>query len=274
MLTRVVTGIVLLIATIAILFLGQIALGITLMVLTVVGIIELHKAVENGGLKPVKWTAFLFVVPILLYMITPQQDYFSIAVYTISALVFFMCIIKTNKYNLGGGVASVASGLVVSNMFFSIFALYMLGENRLESALILGAVLVGACLTDMFAYFVGVLIGKHKLCPDVSPKKTIEGSIGGMIFVTAGMAAYGYFVLNPNIDKFYGVSIYTYIALGLICGIVSQIGDLSASMIKRNYNIKDFGKIFPGHGGVLDRFDSFIFVAPVMYFFLTLRVIG
>ena len=116
-------------------------------------------------------------------------------------------------------------------------------------------------MTDIFAYFCGLAFGKHKLIPDVSPKKTIEGSIGGIIFCAIGYMVYGFVV-----SRVFSVEM-NIIALGifgLIISVVAQIGDLSASLIKREYDVKDYGALFPGHGGVLDRFDSVIAVSCVL----------
>lgn len=118
--------------------------------------------------------------------------------------------------------------------------------------------------TDTFAYFFGVAFGKHKLIESVSPKKTVEGSLAGTISATLITVIYGCIVgafnsFNPN-----------YIALiivGTVCSVVSQCGDLIASLIKRKYNIKDYGRILPGHGGILDRFDSILPTAPFMLVF-------
>ncbi len=121
---------------------------------------------------------------------------------------------------------------------------------------------IGACITDIFAYFTGMLIGKHKLSPVISPKKTIEGSIGGMVSCVLSFVLYAY-ILNTYLSM--NVNMITFGILGFFTSILSQLGDLSASAIKRKYEIKDYGFIFPGHGGVLDRFDSTIAVAPVLF---------
>ncbi len=116
-------------------------------------------------------------------------------------------------------------------------------------------------MTDTCAYFTGRLFGKHKLIEAVSPKKTIEGAIGGFVFCAATTMLYGYLV-----GKFFGVT-PNYLALGIggsIIGVVSQIGDLVMSAIKREYGVKDFGWILPGHGGVLDRFDSSMAVTVIV----------
>lgn len=135
--------------------------------------------------------------------------------------------------------------------------------------------LMAAWIPDAGAYFVGTAIGKHKLCPDISPKKTVEGAVGGfvvtaVVFVFFGMG-YKYFMHSVK-----GIDFdVNYIALAivmLIAAVISMVGDLSASLLKREYNIKDYGKLLPGHGGVVDRFDSVFFVLP--YIMLVFNAFG
>lgn len=127
------------------------------------------------------------------------------------------------------------------------------------------APLVAAFLSDTMAFFMGLAFGKHKLAPRVSPKKTVEGSIGGLLGGVLGMLVYGA-VLKFALS--YDVSLPLMAIYGFVGSILGQIGDLSFSVIKREYDIKDYGKLLPGHGGVLDRFDSVIFVAPVFWLLL------
>lgn len=122
----------------------------------------------------------------------------------------------------------------------------------------------GAWMTDVFAFFAGSFLGKHKLCPKISPKKTVEGAIGGVLgCVLASLILYAVFV-----NFVWETESANYIAVALMSvflSIISMCGDLTASVIKRNFEIKDFGKLIPGHGGVLDRFDSIIFVLTALY---------
>lgn len=118
-----------------------------------------------------------------------------------------------------------------------------------------------AFCTDIFAYFIGYTMGKNKLLPNISPKKTIEGSIGGVIGAIVGCSIYGY-LFNLNIIHM--------IIIGLIGSFLAQIGDLFASSIKRYVGVKDYGKLIPGHGGILDRIDSILFVSPFIYIYISL----
>ena len=123
-------------------------------------------------------------------------------------------------------------------------------------------VFIGAWATDTGAYFIGVLFGKHKLIPAVSPKKTVEGAFGGILGCVVGFLIYG---LILDLAFHVEINYVPLILLAIPVAVVSQIGDLIASYLKRENGIKDFGFIFPGHGGVMDRFDSIIAVAPVIY---------
>jgi phosphatidate cytidylyltransferase len=126
-------------------------------------------------------------------------------------------------------------------------------------------VFIGPWVSDTFAYLVGRAIGKHKLIPEVSPKKTVEGALGGVVFAAVAFALYGWLVgrfFSPGTD----VNLFIMAAAGAIVSVISQIGDLAMSVIKRRYGVKDYGWIFPGHGGVLDRFDSVLLTAPVLLF--------
>lgn len=114
--------------------------------------------------------------------------------------------------------------------------------------------------TDTFAYIFGNLFGKNKLCPDLSPNKTIEGSLGGIL---------GSIILTTIFSKYFKLGpMWKMILLSIIASILAQFGDLTASKIKRITGIKDYGYIMPGHGGILDRFDSILFTAPVVYYYV------
>ena len=121
-------------------------------------------------------------------------------------------------------------------------------------------IFIGAWVCDTFAYFTGKLLGKHKLIPAISPKKTIEGSIGGIIFTIGAYALYG-FILRQYFA--FEIGYVELIIMGAVVAIVSQIGDLIASVFKREWGVKDYGTLLPGHGGIMDRFDSILATSAV-----------
>ena len=134
---------------------------------------------------------------------------------------------------------------------------------------------VGAWVPDTFAYFTGCLFGKHKLIPDVSPKKTVEGAIGGIVFCTIAFVVFALvynrlLLSDPTqvnampVESFRALPVWLMAIVGVLSAVVSMIGDLSMSVIKRHYGVKDYGKILPGHGGFLDRFDSVLAVAVIL----------
>ena len=134
-------------------------------------------------------------------------------------------------------------------------------------------VLLSAFCTDIFAYFTGVFLGKHKLCPNLSPKKTIEGAIGGTVGSIVCCGLFGRFLL-PLVSGVYSAALPDMtvhcLIIGLIGAIMAQCGDLTASAYKRKMGIKDYGTLIPGHGGIMDRFDSVLFTAPVVYYYIVL----
>ena len=139
--------------------------------------------------------------------------------------------------------------------------------TKSEAVFLVLLALFTSWLTDAFAFFAGKKFGKHKMCPNISPKKTVEGAIGGI----AGQALLS-LVLFYVFNKFFFteesyLSYTSVILLSVFLSAISMCGDLTASTVKRNYGVKDFGTFFPGHGGVMDRFDSCLFVLPALYAF-------
>ena len=171
--------------------------------------------------------------------------------------VFAYAVCKGGAVRFDQIAAVLFGGIAIGYAFSSFLQLYTSGVSR--GYLLLPFILSFAC--DTFAYFTGLTIGRHKLAPKVSPKKTVEGAIGGLVGnVLCGLAFA--WVMNR---WFSGNVPYGAMAvLALFCGAVAQVGDLSFSLIKREFGVKDYGKIFFAHGGVLDRFDSVLFVAPAL----------
>lgn len=128
-------------------------------------------------------------------------------------------------------------------------------------------ILIGASGSDTFAYLVGKLIGKHHFS-ELSPKKTVEGCVGGVLGAALLAGIYSFFLPQGAAQMFQWDIHVVFVCIGVLCSVVSQMGDLAASAMKRNYGIKDYSSLIPGHGGILDRFDSILFVSPLVYYLL------
>lgn len=176
----------------------------------------------------------------------------------------FVVAILTHGKEKQLGFATLAAGILSATLLPAGFASIALLRNT--AAVLALSPMVGAFMSDTGAYFMGRALGKRKLCPLVSPNKTVEGSIGGFVGSVAGMVIY-HLIVKATVTIDLGWVMV--VVLGLLGSLLGQIGDLSFSVIKREYGIKDYGTIFPGHGGVLDRFDSVLFVAPAYYLIIT-----
>jgi len=138
------------------------------------------------------------------------------------------------------------------------FPFHIVLIDRSEYSILIWLVFLAAFGTDIMAYFVGMAIGRHKLCPKLSPKKSKEGAVGGVLGSVLFCGIFAYFVIPDMIAECMIISV--------VGSIVAQFGDLSASAFKRQMGIKDYGNLIPGHGGILDRFDSVYFTAPMIYY--------
>ncbi len=172
--------------------------------------------------------------------------------------LFFVLILRRDNSLTYSRIAEIFTMISYVVISFTALSLVMYIDN---GTYYFWLVLLAACITDIFAYLTGMLIGKHKLAPEISPKKTIEGSLGGMFFATLSFVIYGIIV---DLVTELQVNYVWLILLGIVLSVVGQIGDLLASVIKREHGVKDYGNLLPGHGGIMDRFDSVLAVAMVM----------
>ena len=186
----------------------------------------------------------------------------SLAVALIAALyVFAIAVFNNKKTTVTDASLIYMSCLYITAAFSAI--IYLHDYIQLGNMIYL-LTFICAWTTDIFAYFTGRFLGRHKLIESVSPKKTIEGAIGGIVFCVIAMIVFG--IVVENISGEFKANYLVLAISGIFISIVSQIGDLVMSVIKRNYGIKDYGKIFPGHGGILDRFDSVLAVSIMLAF--------
>ncbi len=170
-------------------------------------------------------------------------------------VVFAFGVFAHRRVNVQQCIETLALPIIIAYAFSALLRIFLIpGKTGILDILLLCGF---AWITDTGAYFTGVLCGKHKLAPEISPKKTIEGCVGGIVLC----AVYTFAVSFAFIREARYALIIT--ALSPLFSVAGMVGDLSASLIKRAYNIKDYGKIMPGHGGVMDRFDSILFIAPL-----------
>ena len=238
------------------------------MVLGLLGIIAIYEASAVTGMRKnlavlIPSYLVVFAMPMVSYFFrNDQTEYLLICLFI---LVIFMMYLFAYAVLLRGKVAFADISSHLTMLFYISFSFTALSLVRYieNGAYIFALVFVASWICDTFAYFVGRAIGKHKLIEEVSPKKTVEGSIGGIVFATLAFMLYGFIV--SMIDESPSPRYIVLLVLGFVLSIVAQFGDLICSLIKREHGIKDYGAIFPGHGGVLDRFDSIIAVAPLLY---------
>jgi phosphatidate cytidylyltransferase len=181
------------------------------------------------------------------------------AVILAAAFVIFLTWLKKHKEIRYEQVFfALASMVLVPQAMSTMVRIDRCSHHHGLFLLIMG--LCGAWIADTGAYFTGVALGKHKLCPEISPKKTIEGFVGGITFT--GIAYAVAFSLRSGFTAERAAIAFV---IGAVCAVIGTVGDLSASMVKRQIGFKDYGKIMPGHGGLMDRFDSVLFVLPTFY---------
>ncbi len=272
-LTRLISGILLLAFTFVTMFFGGQLLLVTLFMISLLGLYELYKVMkfENTPLAYVGYVAaFIWYINIdtkqspLFNVNVPELMVLSIAV--VALLLVF--VVKYPKYSANQLFSTIFGIFYIPVMISFIFKTR---ETIAFGEWLAWMVYVSSWGSDTCAYAVGRLFGKHKLAPDLSPKKSVEGSIGGII----GSALIGV-IFGLIMSNFTGKSenlIIIFAVIGGLGSVISQIGDLAASGIKRNYDIKDYGHLIPGHGGILDRYDSIIITAPIVYF-LSLYLVG
>lgn len=241
---RLMSGIVGVILLIVILYFNGIWINLFALLLSIIAFLEISKAFKNIDINIRK--SFGVIISIFSFLEIYYTKTITYTFYAILLLALFDLLVKRDH--------------VLNTAAFAFSSLYIiLGFSSLvliENPIFIGLVFLLAFSSDTFAYLVGVTIGKHKLIPDVSPNKSIEGAIGGII---------GTCIMTILYLSYFNFSSIGYdIIVGVFASIFAQAGDLVASRIKRDTGIKDFGKLIPGHGGVLDRFDSVLLVAPIV----------
>ncbi len=265
--TRLLSGILLVIIALFTVITGGSILFAVLFIISMIGLTELYRVFDIrdkapgicGYLFAAAYYALIYMKPLL----PVKTDWFMLLFMAFLISMMAVLVFSFPKYRTEQILAA----------FFGVFYVAVMLSYIYQTRILPGGVftvwLVFICSwgCDTCAYCVGMLIGRHKMAPKLSPKKSVEGGIGGI----AGAALLGVlYALAINKWGNAGADVVSHAIIGAAGGAISQVGDLAASAIKRNHNIKDYGKLIPGHGGILDRFDSEIFTAPIIYYLAVL----
>ncbi len=264
--TRIISAAILAPLIVLDVYIGGILLKYTLLVLSLIGLHEFYKAL-NGEHKAINYFSYGFTI--IYYLLLDSQIYsfaIPISIFTIYIIFLFTYLVFTYPNNNIKNIETSVMGILYIPIMFS----YVYLIRQMEFGIYyVWLIFITAFATDTFAYFCGVFLGKNKLIPHLSPNKTIEGSIGGILGCVICCIIYTYFI-QSKIPVSTPYLILSSAIIGFGCSIFAQIGDLTASSIKRYTGVKDFGKLIPGHGGIIDRFDSILFTAPILFMILHL----
>lgn len=253
--TRLISGIVLVIIALATIISGSWILFFTLLAVSLIGMRELYKVmkVSDEHVTVLELVGYLGAVLYYIAMKADFGNYGTMAIIISMILILFVYVFGYPKYHAEQVMASFFGVVYVAVMLSFIYLTRSLPDGKF----LVWLIFLCSWGCDTCAYCVGMLIGKHKMAPVLSPKKSIEGAVGGV----AGAALLGVIYAAATQGK-----MAEYALICAVGALISMVGDLAASAIKRNQNIKDYGKLIPGHGGILDRFDSVIITAPVIYY--------
>ena len=257
--TRLLSGIVLVIAAIFLIVTGNEVLLFSTLLISCIGMFELFRVFkfEKSLLSVVPYIALILFYINLRWSFIPDVMMLFMG---FLILLMFVFVFAYPKFHADQVMAAFFGFFYVAVMLSYVYQI-----RTLERGLYL-AFLVFLCSwgCDTCAYCVGMMIGKHKMSPKLSPKKSVEGAVGGVAGAALLTALYCFIFRSPMHLERGEIVILAVIAA--IAGLISMVGDLTASAIKRNYDIKDYGHLIPGHGGILDRFDSMIITAPIIYY--------
>lgn len=251
--TRIISACIML-PLLIVVYLGGYWLMAAAFIVGIIGLHEFYKGFEAVGTVPCKPLGYAAAVMLYGLNIFFPEDYrfvmFWAALAVIASMVYGFDVEKRKLQDM----TSTLMGI-----FYTVFlSFHIVLIDQSPFSQLIWLVFLAAFGTDIMAYFTGMAIGKHKLCPHLSPKKSIEGAVGGVIGSVILCVLFGHFFV-PDFKVLC-------LIIGFFGSIVSQLGDLSASAFKRQMGIKDYGNLIPGHGGILDRFDSVLFTAPVVFY--------
>ncbi|MCK5128787.1 MAG: phosphatidate cytidylyltransferase [Clostridiales bacterium] len=265
---RILVGVPLALLLLAVVFIDSIYLTFLILLFGVVAQFEMSKALNKAGYTPTLWTGIVFLV-----LIFPADYYFGIkGVFLLFAIMTGLNMCWAVLYRKRNFMDIIMSEFMLCYPALPFYFLFMIKtiDPHVMSVLAMCMTLVIASLNDTLAYFIGSKFGKRKMAPELSPKKTIEGAIGGIV----GSVVIGFVILMLLVGKSFPDIHWMHLLFGcLASSIFAVVGDLIASAVKRFCKIKDFGHIFPGHGGVLDRLDSYLLSSIAIYTYFSIFIL-
>lgn len=269
--TRLISGVVMVIVALATMWLGGPYLAGILLLISLAGYRELTKAQKvNTAAKGFNGMEIIGLAGVVIYYVVMYfwQDttLLLMCIVWVFMAEMFLYVVLFPRYRAEQVVTAIFSFLYAPVM---LSFMYMTRMSQMGLYLV-WLILISSWGCDTCAYCVGKLIGRKKIFPVLSPHKSLEGCIGGVVGAALIGGVYAYFVVEPKVPDQKVLWIIVFISA--VGALMSMVGDLAASAIKRNHDIKDYGKILPGHGGIMDRFDSMIVTAPMIYFLSVLLI--
>lgn len=269
--TRLISGVIMVIIALATMWLGGPYLAGILLLISLAGYRELTKAQKvNEAEKGLNGLEIIGIIGVVIYYavmyISQDTTLLLMCIVLIFMAEMFLYVVLFPKYRAEQVVAAIFSFLYAPVM---LSFMYMTRMSRMGLYLV-WLILISSWGCDTCAYCVGKLIGRKKVFPVLSPHKSLEGCIGGVAGAALIGGLYAYFVVEPRVPD--QDVLWAIVFISAVGALMSMVGDLAASAIKRNYQIKDYGKLLPGHGGIMDRFDSMVVTAPMIYFLSVLLI--
>ena len=272
---RLRSSIILMAVAITAMILGGYVLFSVIVLITMIGLMELYRVVKinKKGLGAVGYIfAFLYFVYILITEILKYSEPWLKSIkpvfFPLFTAIFLICILAVYVLTFPEYNSEQVSLCFFGFFYVAVTLSYIFKVRNMECGeYSVWLIFIGSWGSDTMAYVVGRKLGKHKIAPKLSPKKSLEGLIGGIV----GAALIGVIfaiIFKSKLEGTFSNPILIFALTGALGSVISQIGDMAASAIKRNKGIKDYGSLIPGHGGILDRFDSVIFIAPIVYYVL------
>ncbi len=260
--TRILSACIMLPLLLLIYFGGRV-LAAGVFIISLMAFREFCACFETAGRKPGRVIGYCGILLLgVLGQLQPWMSFDTESLFLLAGLFLLVAASLIYLFDMERLEPADAFATIAGVLYTGFFPYHVVLVDQSGAPVLIWLIFLSAFGSDIFAYFTGMAIGRHKLCPKISPKKTVEGCIGGLAGAVLLCGLFGWFFARSYFPHC--------LVLGLAAGAFSQLGDLSASVLKRKAGVKDFGNLIPGHGGILDRFDSVLFTAPLIYYYIAI----